>query len=97
MAATTPGSNSSLISYWIDGTTSKSIGRSSRRVSALRATATGLREAVAELDDAEADSWVHDRRISRDDYSGDEIYRGQDIPGFPNRRGRARIARMFSP
>lgn len=79
----------------IDGTTAKSIGRSSRNISDLQATDRGLAEAVAGLDGAEADSWSTDDRIDRSHYSGDEIYKKQKVPGFPNPRSKDRIARMF--
>ena len=79
----------------IDGKTAKSIGRSSRNISDLQATDRGLAEAVAGLDGAEADSWSTDNRIDRSHYSGDEIYKKQKVPGFPNPRSRERIARMF--
>lgn len=79
----------------IDGATSKSIGRASRNVSDLRHGATGLAEAINFLDDAEADSWMIDPRIDRLHQSGEELYRKQIIPGFPNPRSRDRIARMF--
>jgi len=79
----------------IDGKTAKSIVRSTRKVSDLRATDTGLREAVGSLDDAEADSWAIDPRIAREHYSGNEIYKNQKVPGYPNPSSNARIARMF--
>lgn len=79
----------------IDGNTSKSIGRSSRNISDLKATDRGLAETVSGLDGAEADSWSTDNRIDRSHYSGDEIYKKQKVPGFPNPRSTDRIARMF--
>ncbi|NVO58202.1 DNA/RNA non-specific endonuclease [Rhodobacteraceae bacterium B1Z28] len=79
----------------IDGKTAKSIGRSSRNISDLQATDRGLAETVAGLDGAEADSWSTDNRIDRSHYSGDEIYKKQKVPGFPNPRSKDRIARMF--
>ena len=79
----------------IDGETAKSIGRSSRKISDLQSTDRGLAEAVAGLDGAEADSWSIDNRIDRSHYSGDEIYKKQKVPGFPNPSSRDRIARMF--
>lgn len=79
----------------IDGATAKSIKRSTRAVSDLSATDLGLREAVDALEDAEADSWRHDLRLSREDYSGVEIYERQKVPGFPNPRSKQRILRMF--
>jgi endonuclease G len=79
----------------IDGKTAKSIGRSSRKVSDLKATDSGLREAIESLDDAEADSWSTDPRIDREHYSGDEVYKGQKVPGHPDPRSKSRIARMF--
>ena len=79
----------------IDGKTAKSIGRRSRRISELQATDRGLAEAVAGLDGAEADSWSTENRIDRSHYSGDEIYKRQIVPGFPNPRSKDRIARMF--
>lgn len=79
----------------IDGRTAKSIKRSTRAVSDLEPTDPGLREAVASLDDAEADSWSHDPRLSRSDYSGVEIYAGQLVPNFPKPQSKGRILRMF--
>ncbi len=79
----------------IDGKTSKSIGRSSRKISDLKADDIGLRETIRNLSDAEADSWTNDDRLNRKDYSGEEIYKSQKIPGFPNPSSGGRIARMF--
>ena len=79
----------------IDGKTAKSIRRSDRKVSDLSATDPGLREVVGTLDGAEADSWSTDERLDREDYSGDEIYRKQKVPGFPKPLSKGRLARMF--
>jgi len=79
----------------IDGATAKGIGRTSRKIRDLQASDPGLNEAVQNLDDAEADSWTGDERVARNTYSGDEIYKGQKVPGFPNPRSGGRIARMF--
>ncbi|WP_170764721.1 DNA/RNA non-specific endonuclease [Ruegeria lacuscaerulensis] len=79
----------------IDGKSSKSIGRSSRKVTDLSPNSPGLAEAMSSLEDAEADSWSIDPRINRLHQSGDELYRKQVIPGFPNPQSAGRIARMF--
>ncbi|QMU57328.1 MAG: hypothetical protein GKR98_03360 [Boseongicola sp.] len=79
----------------IDGQTAKSINRSTLAVSDLHPNDPGLREGMEFFDGAEADSWSTDPRIAREDYSGDEIYKGQKVPGFPNPRSSGRIARMF--
>ena len=79
----------------IDGKTAKSIHRRTRKVSDLKPGDTGLREAIEALDHAEADSWTRDPRLAREDYSGNEIYKGQRVPGFQNPRSSGRIARMF--
>lgn len=79
----------------IDGATSKSIGRRSRKVGELSADDRGLAEAVGSLDDAEADSWTADPRIDREHQWGNELYRNQVVPGFPDPRSAGRIARMF--
>jgi endonuclease G, mitochondrial len=79
----------------IDGATSKSIGRRSRRVGELSADDRGLAETVGSLDDAEADSWTADPRIDREHQWGNELYRNQIVPGFPDPSSAGRIARMF--
>ncbi|MEL6362031.1 MAG: DNA/RNA non-specific endonuclease [Pseudomonadota bacterium] len=79
----------------IDGESAKSVRRRDKRITDLSPDDSGLREAVALLDDAEADSWSNDHRLDKDDYSGVEIYENQNVPGFPNKRSAARIARMF--
>lgn len=84
-----------LTACLIDGRTSKSIGRTSRNITDLNASDTGLSEMIHSLEGAEADSWVEDHRIRRDEYSGNEIYSKQNVPGFPNPRDPERIKRMF--
>ena len=79
----------------IDGTTAKSIQRGTRAISDLEPTAPGLRETVASLDGAEADSWSHDPRLSREDYCGPEIYERQMVPGHPDPRSNDRMIAMF--
>ncbi len=79
----------------IDGKTAKSIDRDTRAISDLQANDRGLAETVATLDSAEADSWYIDPRLERTHFSGDEIYKKQRVPGFPNPRSKERIARMF--
>lgn len=79
----------------IDGTTAKSINRRTRAVSDLTSDSSGLQESVENLSNAESDSWSHDRRIAREDYSGPEIYSGQQVPGYPNPYDPDRHKRMF--
>lgn len=79
----------------IDGAAAKSVGRTSRNVTDLRPNDSGLAEAIDSLDDSEADSWMIDPRIDRLHQSGEELYRKQNVPGFPDPQSRKRIARMF--
>ena len=77
----------------IDGKTAKSINRYTGAVTPLRADSGGLAE---ELEEAErSDTWYTEPRLDPSHYAGLAYYKDQNVPGYPNPRSNARIARMF--
>ncbi|WP_199554580.1 DNA/RNA non-specific endonuclease [Sandaracinobacteroides hominis] len=70
----------------IDGATAKSADHSTGKVTPLTEDSPGL-------ESAEADDWQDDPRIGADQQTGEKIYSGQKVPGFPT--GGGRTARMF--
>jgi endonuclease G len=76
----------------IDGRRAKSVDRKTGVVTPLAVDDIGERAAES----AEAsDAWYVDKRIDPAELAGADVYEGQRVPGFPNPRAHARIARMF--
>lgn len=73
----------------IDGATAKSADHTTGKVTPLTEDSPGLEAVEA----AEAEAWSDDPRIRADQQSGEKIYSGQKIAGFPS--GGGRTARMF--
>lgn len=77
----------------IDGASAKAVNRQTKKVTPLTPDSAGLER--ESLSDAEGDVWLEEPRLEAEDYTGEDFYERQKIPGFPNPQSKGRIARMF--
>jgi len=78
----------------IDGSQSKNVDRTTGKVTVLRPDDPHLEALEAEGAEA-SEKWYADERLAEDEQTDQNLYDDQDVPGFPNRRSQARIARML--
>lgn len=76
----------------IDGETAKEVNRKTKVVKPLMLASIG-HESFEDL--GEADSWARDPRVLNNEFTGEDFYEKQKIPGFPKPTEKGRIARMF--
>ena len=82
----------------IDGENAKMVNRDTGEVTPLEPGDARL-EALAEAAEAAgaeaSEVWAEDPRIAPDEQTDQSLYDAQEVPGYPDRKSMARIARMF--